>query len=235
MEYRRDKTDEMDVMSQLKRVQKEIPGYVVLVAVSKAHSVETITQAYKAGQRIFGENKVQELVSKHIKLPLDIQWHMIGHLQTNKVKYIAPFVELIHSVDRIKLWEEIDKQGKKRNRKINCLLQVKIAKEESKFGLDKDSLYSLLNEYDSQSEQFTNICGLMGMATFTDNQTQIENEFAYLQSLYKEQQTTRPYLTTLSMGMSGDYSIAIKRGSTMIRVGSKIFGSRPDPIQTKSK
>ena len=220
------KAFQMSIAYQLKSVQKQIPDNVTLVAVSKAHNVEMIAKAYEAGQRVFGENKVQELISKHRELPFDIQWHMIGHLQTNKVKNIANFVELIHSVDTIKLWKEIDKQAKRINRKINCLLQVKIAQEESKFGLDKETLCILLDQYEVHNERFANICGLMGMSTLTDDQAQIENEFAYLRSLYKELKLTRPYLNTLSMGMSGDYSMAIRQGSTMIRVGSKIFGKR---------
>ena len=213
----------MNIEALLKNIKKEIPSYVTLVAVSKTRSVEMIAQVYEAGQRVFGENKARELTYKHLRLPSDIKWHMIGHLQTNKVKYIAPFVELIHSVDRLKLWKEIEKQGKKIGRKINCLLQVKIAREESKFGLDKKELLYILKEYDAQNESFVNICGLMGMASFTNDKNQIDKEFEYLQSLYRELRDNHPYLTTLSMGMSGDYSIAIKRGSNMIRIGSKIF------------
>ena len=181
-----------------------------------------IIEAYVAGQRIFGENKVQELVEKKESLPKDIEWHMIGHLQTNKVKYIAPFVSLIHAVDSKKLIKEINKRAEQNNRVITCLLQVHIAQEESKFGLDKDGVIEILKT------DFSNvsIVGLMGMATFTDNKNQIRKEFKYLKDIYDELKESQPNFSILSMGMSGDYSVAIEEGSNMVRIGSSIFGER---------
>jgi pyridoxal phosphate enzyme (YggS family) len=193
-----------------------------LVAVSKTKPNELIIEAYGAGQRIFGENKVQELVEKKESLPKDIEWHMIGHLQTNKVKYIAPFVSLIHAVDSKKLIKEINKRAEQNNRVIPCLLQVHIAQEESKFGLDKDGVIEILKT------DFSNvsIVGLMGMATFTDNKNQIRKEFKYLKDIFDELKESQPNFSILSMGMSGDYSIAIEEGSNMVRIGSSIFGER---------
>jgi pyridoxal phosphate enzyme (YggS family) len=186
-------------------------------------------QAYEGGQRVFGENKIQEMTEKWEQMPKDIQWHMIGHIQSNKVKYMAPYVSLIHGVDSLKLLEEINKQAQKNNRIIDCLLQLHIAEEETKFGLNEEELSELL-----QSEIFRNlknikIVGLMGMATFTENQTQIKKEFQHLKTIFdnKQQATTdNRHLTTLSMGMSGDYQLAIECGSTMVRIGSSIFGDR---------
>lgn len=202
---------------------------VTLVAVSKTKPNELIQEAYDAGQRIFGENKVQELVNKQEVLPQDIEWHMIGHLQSNKVKYIAPFVNLIHAIDSLKLLKEVNKQALKNDRIINCLLQIHIAEEESKFGLSENELKELLNN--EAFAKLKNICvvGLMGMATYTHNETQIHKEFASLTHLFTQfKDTSMPNvnLKEISMGMSGDYPIAIEEGSTMIRVGSAIFGSR---------
>jgi pyridoxal phosphate enzyme (YggS family) len=212
----------MSVKNNILHLQKHLADNVHLVAVSKTKSNELIIEAYGAGQRIFGENKVQELVEKEESLPKDIEWHMIGHLQTNKVKYIAPFVSLIHAVDSKKLIKEINKRAKQNNRVIPCLLQVHIAQEESKFGLDKDGVIEILKT------DFPNvsIVGLMGMATFTDNKNQVRKEFKYLKDSYDELKENQPNFSILSMGMSGDYSIAIEEGSNMVRIGSSIFGKR---------
>ena len=188
-------------------------------------------EAYNAGQRIFGENKIQEMTDKWEVMPKDIEWHMIGHVQTNKVKYMAPYVNLIHGVDSLKLLQEINKQAAKNNRVIDCLLQVYIAEEESKFGLDEQELDEILNEIQHNKENYKNIkiVGLMGMATFTENQNQIEKEFKHLKTIfdkYSQLETSNLKLQTLSMGMSGDYQLAISCGSTMVRIGSSIFGSR---------
>tara|TARA_B100001109_G_C18825615_1_gene456814 strand:- start:461 stop:1099 length:639 start_codon:yes stop_codon:yes gene_type:complete len=212
----------MSVKDNILHFQKYLADNIHLVAVSKTKPNELIIEAYVAGQRIFGENKVQELVEKEESLPKDIEWHMIGHLQTNKVKYIAPFVSLIHAVDSKKLIKEINKRAEQNNRVISCLLQIHIAQEESKFGLDKDGVIEILNT------DFPNvsIVGLMGMATFTDNKNQIRKEFKYLKDIYDELKVSQPNFSILSMGMSGDYSIAIEEGSNMIRIGSYIFGER---------
>jgi pyridoxal phosphate enzyme (YggS family) len=191
-----------------------------LIAVSKTHPPELIREAYDAGQRIFGENKVQEMVSKYEVLPKDIQWHLIGHLQSNKVKYIAPWVSLIHSVDSARLAEEINKQGKKVGRVIPCLLQVHIAKEETKFGFDRHELFEFLNQ--AAKLDHIEIRGLMGMATFTDDTEQIRHEFRELHDLFIEIGNMKE----LSMGMSSDYKIAMEEGSTMVRIGTAIFGKR---------
>lgn len=198
-----------------------------LIAVSKTHPSSVVQEAYDAGQRIFGENKVQEMAAKYEELPKDIQWHLIGHLQSNKVKYIAPWVSLIHSVDSPRLAEEIDKQGKKVQRVIPCLLQVHIAQEETKFGFDRAELFSFLENF---SLTGMSVEGLMGMATLTDNQVQIRNEFRQLHDLFKEISTMKLSqsikMKELSMGMSSDYKIAMEEGSTMVRVGTAIFGKR---------
>lgn len=215
------------IAHQISKINNEIPSTVTLIAVSKTKPVSDLQLAYEAGQRHFGENKVQELVDKHALLPKDIQWHMIGHLQSNKVKYIVPFVHLIHGVDSLKLLQEIEKQASKVGRKVNTLLQYYIAKEETKFGLSLDEL----NEIIAQKSSFPtiNFCGLMGMASFTDDETVIKSEFLSLKNVFDEIQKAQVFdsaFNTLSMGMSGDYKIAIECGSTMIRVGSSIFGSR---------
>lgn len=201
---------------------------VTLVAVSKTKPVEDILALYELGHRDFGENYVQELVDKEAQLPKDIRWHFIGHLQSNKVKYIAPFVHLIHGVDSFKLLQEINKQAQKNNRIIDCLLQVYIAKEETKFGLDENELAELLKS------QLANvrICGLMGMASFSNNMELVRNEFRYLKALFDKHSkppTSNPELQILSMGMSSDYKIAAEEGSNMVRIGSLLFGERQKP------
>ncbi len=212
----------MSIVNNLDKIKNSIPRNVTLVAVSKTKSESEILEAYNVGQRIFGENKVQELVKKSDKLPKDIQWHMIGHLQSNKVKYIAPFVSLIHGVDSLKLLKEINKRAERNNRVIDCLLQVHIASESAKFGFGLDEIDLVL--VDVRQFKNINIKGLMGMATFTDDKNQISNEFASLKRLFSEIKNKN--INILSIGMSGDYDIAIKNGSTMIRVGSAIFGAR---------
>ncbi len=222
------------IAANIEKIRQQLPGHVKLIAVSKTKPIEMLQEAYAAGQRAFGENKVQEVVNKQPQMPLDTEWHLIGHLQTNKVKYIAPFVHLIHAVDSIKLLETINKEAVKNNRTINVLLQVYIAKEETKFGLSNEEVIELLNYASTQQLQNVNICGLMGMATNTDNTTQIENEFEGLHQFFntlKQEMHQYPILKAesfkeLSMGMSSDYELAIKHGSTMIRVGSSIFGGR---------
>lgn len=214
----------MDIKDKTKALIDSLPSHVALVAVSKTKSVEEISQAYEAGQRVFGENKIQEMASKWEELPKDIAWHMIGHVQSNKVKYMAHFVDLIHGVDSFKLLKEIQKQAIKHDRTIRCLIQIRIAEEETKFGLPEEELEALLKA----AEDLPNvqIVGLMGMATFTDNQDQITSEFNKLKDLYDKVNSASANMNTLSMGMSGDYSIAIECASNMIRVGSKIFGER---------
>ncbi|MBC8510368.1 MAG: YggS family pyridoxal phosphate-dependent enzyme [Cryomorphaceae bacterium] len=212
----------MDIKANLNTILKSIPKEVTLVAVSKTRQNSAIIEAYQQGQRIFGENKVQELVQKFEELPKDINWHMIGHLQTNKVKFIAPFVSLIHGVDSIKLLKEINKRAKQNNRVIDCLLQVHIATESTKFGFD----ISEVNEAVNTANEYQNIriVGLMGMATFTDNKQQVIQEFSSLKTVFDT--VKNEHITTLSMGMSGDYQLAIEQGSSMVRVGSAIFGHR---------
>ena len=212
----------MDIKANLNTILKSIPKEVTLVAVSKTRQNSAIIEAYQLGQRIFGENKVQELVQKFEELPKDINWHMIGHLQTNKVKYIAPFVSLIHGVDSIKLLKEINKKAKQNNRVIDCLLQVHIATESTKFGFDISELNNAINS--ANEYQNIRIVGLMGMATFTDNKQQVIQEFSSLKTVFDT--VKNKHITTLSMGMSGDYQLAIEQGSNMVRVGSAIFGHR---------
>ena len=216
----------MEIQEQLQLLRSELPRQVRLVAVSKTKPNADLERAYEAGQRIFGENKIQELTQKWETLPKDIEWHMIGHVQTNKVKYMAPYVSLIHGVDRYKLLKEINKQGAKNNRIINCLLQMHIAQEETKFGFNQRELEEVVNNLKINPLPNIKIKGLMGMATFTENKNQIRKEFKTLKQNFDWIQTQLTEVTELSMGMSGDYSIAIKEGSTMIRVGSKIFGHR---------
>ena len=210
---------------------QELGSKIKLIAVSKTKPVDSIVQLYDLGQRDFGENYVQELVDKYAALPKDICWHFIGHLQSNKVKYIAPFVELIHGADTLKLLEEINKQGEKNNRIIKCLLQVHIATEETKFGLNEEELAILIAQIKMNKDDFknVNVCGLMGMASFTDNVEKVRDEFRYLKLLFDKHSQLSTYnfrLTTLSMGMSADYKIAIKEGGNMVRIGSLIFGER---------
>lgn len=218
------------ISENLTHIKSTIPTDVTLVAVSKTKPVSDIQEAYNAGQRIFGENKVQEMEEKYHLLPKDIQWHLIGHLQTNKVKYIAPFVAMIHSVDSFKLLKEIDKQAEKNNRTIECLLQFHIAKEETKFGLSFEEAQELLGSPDFIELQNISIVGIMGMATFTDNEEQLRDEFRSLENYFHVLKSHyfkyNNDFKHLSMGMSGDYQIAIEEGSNMVRVGSSIFGTR---------
>jgi pyridoxal phosphate enzyme (YggS family) len=218
-------------IEKYKQLVSEIKPYGArLIAVSKTKPVEDILALYQAGQKIFGENKVQELVSKYEVLPKEIEWHLIGHLQTNKVKYIAPFVALIHSVDSLKLLQEINKQAEKNNRLIPCLLQIFIATEETKFGLSDEELFQLLDSKEFASLKNVQICGLMGMASNADDDKKIEEEFSGLKNLFDRVKqkyfAQEPSFKELSMGMSSDYKIALKQGATLIRVGSIIFGDR---------
>ncbi|MFH6944854.1 YggS family pyridoxal phosphate-dependent enzyme [Flavobacterium sp. FlaQc-50] len=226
----------MSIASNLNSIKATLPENVTLVAVSKTKPVSDLMEAYEAGQRIFGENKIQEMADKWEQMPKDIQWHMIGHVQTNKVKFMAPFVSLIHGVDSLKLLQEINKQAAKNNRVIDCLLQMHIAEEETKFGLDENELNALLSSTEFKEMQHIRILGLMGMATFTENQNQIRKEFIYLKYIFDSlrrgahsrdaQQCISTSISTISMGMSGDYQLAIECGSTMVRIGSSIFGGR---------
>lgn len=215
----------MSISEKIQTLKNTLPKELTLVAVSKTKPVNEILEAYNTGHRIFGENKIQELVSKQTEMPKDIEWHMIGHVQRNKVKYIASFVVLIHAVDSLKLLKEINKQALKNDRIINCLLQIKIASEESKFGLSQEDSLSLLLSEEIKELKNISIQGLMGMATFTSNVSQVEKEFQSLNEFYNN--TRKDFnFKTLSMGMSGDYNLAISCGSNMIRVGSAIFGER---------
>ena len=218
------------IQEEIKRIQAELPKSVRLVAVSKFHPVEALQEAYEAGQRIFGESKVQEMTQKYESLPKDIEWHFIGHLQTNKIKYIAPYVSLIHGVDSYKLLVEINKQAAKAGRIIPCLLQIHIAQEETKFGFSIDECREMLQEEDWKSLVNVRISGVMGMATNTDDEEEISKEFDTLACFFQEIKETyfpdSPTFKEISMGMSDDYPLAIEKGSTLIRVGSKIFGER---------
>ena len=219
----------MPIKENLLKIKSSLPEHVTIVAVSKTKPVADLMEAYNVGQRIFGENKIQEMTEKWEQMPKDIQWHMIGHIQTNKVKFMAPYVSLIHGVDSLKLLEEINKQALKNNRIIDCLLQIHIAEEETKFGLDEEELNDLLTSESFKNLNNIKIVGLMGMATFTENQNQIKKEFEHLKSIFDKlelQNTKNCELNTLSMGMSGDYKLAIVCGSTMVRIGSSIFGGR---------
>ncbi len=221
----------MSIQNNLRSIQASLPEKVTLVAVSKTKPVSDLMEAYEVGQRIFGENKIQEMTEKWEAMPKDIQWHMIGHVQTNKVKYMAPFVSLIHGVDSFKLLQEINKQAQKNSRIIDCLLQIYIAEEESKFGLDEKELETIFQFIQEEKNEMNHIriVGLMGMATFTNNPAQVEKEFSRLKTIfdsYSNLNTKNCQLNTLSMGMSGDYALAIKCGSTMVRIGSSIFGGR---------
>lgn len=219
----------MVISQNLNNIKSKLPEHVTLVAVSKTKPVSDLMKAYHAGQRIFGENKIQEMVEKHETMPKDIIWHMIGHVQSNKVKYMAPFVSLIHGVDNFKLLKEINKQAKKHDRTIDCLFQIKIASEDSKFGMTATHVVDIIKSDKFSELKNIKIVGVMGMATFTDNQNQIENEFNLLKTTFN---SLKPFETfnfkpkTISMGMSGDYQLAISCGSTMVRVGSSIFGKR---------
>ncbi len=221
----------MSITKNLTEIKSQLPAQVTLVAVSKTKPIADLMEVYTAGHRIFGENKIQEMTNKWEQMPKDIEWHMIGHVQTNKVKFMAEYVSLIHGVDSLKLLQEINKQAKKYNRVIDCLLQIHIAEEETKFGLDEDELNEILKQVQNDKSEFENIriVGLMGMATFTENQNQIEKEFNHLNSIFDKHsklETSNLKLQTLSMGMSGDYQLAISCGSKMVRIGSSIFGTR---------
>lgn len=225
----------MSIQSNLNTIKTSLPEHVTLVAVSKTKPVSDLMQAYEAGQRIFGENKIQEMTEKWEQMPKDIQWHMIGHVQSNKVKYMASYVSLIHGVDSLKLLQEINKQALKNNKIIDCLLQIYIAEEESKFGLDENELNALISSSDFKAMKNIRILGLMGMATFTEDQNQIKKEFTHLKSIFDSIQKQKEVsqntsaldnFSTISMGMSGDYQLAIECGSTMVRIGSSIFGGR---------
>lgn len=215
----------MTIADNLKKIKKEIPQDVTLVAISKTKTNEEILEAYEAGQRIFGENRVQELEVKHQELPKDIEWHMVGHVQRNKVKDMAAFVSLIHAVDSLRLLNRIDREAKNNDRVIDCLLQVKIAEEETKHGMDENELRELLQSKEFKSLENVRIKGLMGMATFTDDESQISREFEKLKKIYDSLKEDYDF-TILSMGMSGDFPIALNHGSNMVRVGSAIFGER---------
>jgi len=218
------------IQEQINEINANLPEHVRLVAVSKFHPIEALEEAYAAGQRIFGESKVQEMTQKQEALPKDIKWHFIGHLQTNKIKYMAPYVALIHGVDSYKLLAEINKQAAKVGRIIPCLLQIHIAKEETKFGFSTDECLQMLEEGNWKSLDHVQIAGVMGMATNTDDEAEISNEFETLSRFFHTLQTQyfqeRPYFKEISMGMSDDYPIAIEKGSTLVRIGSKIFGER---------
>jgi len=213
----------MSVGENIKKYQELLGENVQLVAVSKTKPIEALIEAYEAGQRVFGENKVQEMVSKWEALPKDIQWHMIGHVQTNKIKYMAPFVSVVHGVDRSKVLKELDKQAQKVDRVIDCLLQIHISEEQTKFGFDPEEMKVLLPELNTYSN--VRVRGLMGMATNTSDKDQIKQEFMHLRELF-EQFAQKQQWDMLSMGMSGDYQIAIQAGSTHVRIGSAIFGAR---------
>lgn len=217
---------EVTIKEHIKSFIDELGDNIDLVAVSKTKPNEDLMEAYEAGQRIFGENKVQEMTDKWEALPKDIQWHMVGHVQTNKVKYMAPYVDLIHAVQKMKLLKEINKRAKENDRVINCLLQVKIAEEDSKFGMSPNELKAFLKNDELSELKNVKLKGLMGMATFTDDEDQIHREFQVLQDLYEETSKTYPDFSILSMGMSGDYKIAMQHGTNMVRIGSSIFGER---------
>lgn len=218
----------MSIKNNIAQIKQVLPPSCRLIVVSKTQPIEKITEAYETGHRIFGENKVQELCSKYEVLPTDIEWHLIGHLQTNKVKYVAPFVHLIHAVDSLKLLEEINKQAQKVNRIIKCLLQIHIAEEETKFGLSENELPEIIKGINTLTH--VEVVGLMGMATFTENTEQIRKEFIHLKTIFNNlAQSHLPknmVMKELSMGMSGDYKIAIEEGSTLVRIGTSIFGER---------
>jgi len=216
----------MSITNNLSKLNSKINTKICLVAVSKTKPISDILEAYNFGHKIFGENKVQELVSKHNSLPKDISWHMIGHLQRNKVKYIASFIDLIHGVDNIKLIKEINKQGLKNSRVINCLIQVNISNEENKFGMNINETYNLFKTLELTSFKNLNIVGLMGMGSFTNDEEFLKNQFLSLKKLFDKLNSEKFNLSVLSMGMSNDYRLAIECGSNMIRVGSSIFGSR---------
>ncbi len=216
----------MEISENIKKYKEELGENVTLVAISKTKPNSDLLEAYEAGQRVFGENKIQEMTEKWEALPKDIQWHMVGHVQRNKVKYMAPFVSLIHAVDSLKLLKEIDKEAKKNERVISCLLQIKIAEEESKFGLDAEEAKEILASEEFSALKNIEVKGLMGMATFSDDEAKVKGEFDYLKSVYEDFKKDHPNFEVLSMGMSGDYKLALTCGSNMVRIGSAIFGER---------
>lgn len=216
----------MDISENIKNFQDELPNDVTLVAISKTKPVDDLLEAYEAGQRHFGENKIQEMTEKWEKLPKDIKWHMVGHVQRNKVKYMAPYVSLIHAVDSLKLLKEIHKEADKNGHCIDCLLQIKIAEEDSKFGISAEKAKEILDSEEFKKLDHVKVKGLMGMATFTDDEAQVKKEFDHLKSVFKDFKEQYSDMEILSMGMSGDYKIAIDSGSNMVRIGSEIFGAR---------
>ncbi len=216
----------MNISEQIKYYKSQLPEDVVLVAVSKTKPEEDLLEAYNAGQRVFGENKIQEMTEKWENLPKDIEWHMIGHVQSNKVKYMAEYVNLVHGIDRLKLIKELNKQAQKHDRTINCLLQIKIAEEDTKFGMDINDAEAILNKDFKKTYPNVNVVGFMGMATFTNDEKQVQREFKSLKSHFDRLSKDHNSLKILSMGMSGDYKLAITEGSTMVRIGSAIFGER---------
>ncbi len=220
----------MNIREKIVEIKKQIPEGVTLVAVSKTKPIEDIMQAYDEGQRVFGENKAQEMKEKQALLPKDIQWHMLGHLQENKVKYIVPFVSLIHSVDSLKILHAINKRAIICERVVDCLLEIDISHEETKFGLSKDELYNLLSSPEYEQMKNIRVCGLMGIGSITDDNSKTREEFRGLRALYSEIKDKffagKDYFRHVSMGMSGDYEKAIEEGSTIVRIGSKIFGER---------
>jgi pyridoxal phosphate enzyme (YggS family) len=216
----------MNISEQIKYYKSQLPEDVVLVAVSKTKPKKDILEAYNAGQRVFGENKIQEMTEKWENLPKDIEWHMIGHVQSNKVKYMAEYVNLVHGIDRLKLIKELNKQAQKHDRTINCLLQIKIAEEDTKFGMDINDAEAILNKDFKKTYPNVNVVGFMGMATFTNDEEQVQREFKTLKSHFDRLSKDHNSLKILSMGMSGDYKLAITEGSTMVRIGSAIFGER---------
>lgn len=220
----------MSIKENLLKLNEEIPSNVKLVAVSKTNPVEKILEAYQCGQKVFGENRVQELIEKQPKLPDDIEWHFIGHLQSNKVKYIASYISMIHSVESLKLLQEINKEAQKKNRIINCLLEMYIAKEETKFGLDYEEAVAIIESEEYKKMQNIRICGVMGMATFSEDTELVRNEFKDLKTIYHQLKSKYfcedKCFREISMGMSGDYTIAIEEGSTIVRIGTAIFGER---------
>lgn len=222
--------ENMGIAENIKRIKRELKEGVCLVAVSKTKPNEDILEAYHAGHKVFGENKVQDLAKKYEELPKDIEWHFIGHLQTNKAKYIAPFVHLIHGVDSLKLLKVINKEGNKNDKIIKCLFQFHIAEEETKFGLDLEEAREILSSREFSELKHVEICGVMGMATYTEDEAQIKREFRNLKTIFdtvkKEYFAEQESFKEISMGMSGDYMIGMEEGSTMIRVGSLIFGER---------
>ncbi|UBZ05960.1 YggS family pyridoxal phosphate-dependent enzyme [Salegentibacter mishustinae] len=216
----------MDISENIKNFQDELPKDVTLVAISKTKSVDDLLEAYEAGQRHFGENKIQEMTEKWEKLPKNIKWHMVGHVQRNKVKYMAPYVSLIHAVDSLKLLKEIHKEADKNGHCIDCLLQIKIAEEDSKYGISAEEAREILDSEEFKELDHVKVKGLMGMATFTDDEKQVKKEFDHLKTVFDEFKEQYSNFEILSMGMSGDYKIAIDSGSNMVRIGSEIFGAR---------